>query len=251
MDTKALEKIGLTNGEIKVYLALLKLKEGTITPLVRESKVSKSKVYDILNKLIDKGLIGYLIKEKKKFFVASDPIKLIDYLEKKENEFHKEKLEIEEILPELRKKQSEIMNERKAIIYEGMIGYETIREELLTELQKGEELLVIGAPALANIKYDERLLQFHIKRERKGIGMRIIYNLNAKKFAKKRKKLKLTHVRFMPNNMITPSWIEIFKDSILIGVISEDHLICFWIKERKIRDSFMNYFNLLWKQTRS
>ena len=250
MDTQVLEKIGLTKGEIKFYLAMLKLKECTITPLVKDSKVSKSKVYDILNKLIDKGLAGYIIKGKKRIFRASDPIKIVDYLEEKEKEFQKEKKDLKAILPALREKQSEMLREKKAIIYEGISGYETIREDLLSELQKGNELLVIGAPVLANIKYDERLFQFHIKREKKGIGMKIIYNINAEKFAKRRKQLKLTKVRFMPGNTITPSWIEIFKNSILIGVISEDYLICFCIKDEKVRDSFKEYFDLLWKITK-
>lgn len=247
MDTKILERIGLTQGEIKVYLSMLKLKECTITPLVKDAKVSKSKVYDILDKLIDKGLAGYTIKEKKRYFIVSDPSRIMDYVEEEEKKLQEEKKELKELLPLLKEKQLESIKEKKAVIYEGMNGYETIREELLTELKKGEDLLVIGAPSLANVKYDERLFQFHLKREKERIGMKIIYNLDAAEFAKRRERLKHTQVRFMPNNTITPSWIEIFKKSILIGVISEDYLICFCIKDEKVRDSFKEYFELLWK----
>jgi len=247
MESQIFEKIGMTKGETKVYLSLLKLGECTITPLVRDSKVSKSKVYDLLVKLVDKGLAGYIIKEKKRIFRASDPIKLIDYLEKKEKEFLIEKKEVEKLMPFLRSKAQEMMEKQRAIIYEGINGYETIREELLLELQAGEQLLVIGAPVLANIKYDKRLLEFHKKREKKKVGMKIIYNLNARKFAERRKKLRLTKVKFMHENVITPSWIEIFRKSILIGVISEDYLFCFIIQDQRVANSFKSYFNLLWK----
>ena len=53
MDETLLEKLGLTKGEIKVYLALNKLGESSIGPIGKESKVSKSKMYDILDKLIE------------------------------------------------------------------------------------------------------------------------------------------------------------------------------------------------------
>jgi len=247
MDMQILEKIGMTKGEIKVYFSLLKLGECTVTPLVRNSNVSKSKVYDILEKLIGRGLVGYAIKDKKRFFHASDPVKIFDYLEKKEAEFIKEKKEVEKIMPFLRSKTSETIENQKAVIYEGINGYETVRNELLSELPSGENLLVIGAPALANIKYDERLLEFHRKREKRRIGMKIVYNLDAKRFAEKRKKLKLTQVKFMYENTITPSWIEIFKKSVLIGVISEDYLFCFVIKDLKVAESFRHYFNIIWK----
>jgi hypothetical protein len=108
-------------------------------------------------------------------------------------------------------------------------------------------LLVIGAPALANKKFDAWLLEFHKKREAKKIGMKIIYDENAKQFALLRTKLKLTQVRYFEKNIMTPSWIEIFKNSILVGVISEDYLYSFIIKDSNVVSSFKIYFELLWQ----
>ncbi|GAG26288.1 unnamed protein product, partial [marine sediment metagenome] len=47
MDTKILEEIGLTQGEIKTYLALLKLGSSSTGPIAKESQVSRSKLYSI------------------------------------------------------------------------------------------------------------------------------------------------------------------------------------------------------------
>jgi sugar-specific transcriptional regulator TrmB len=50
MDPKMLEEIGLTEGESKVYLALLKLGATKTGPLIKEADVSSSKVYKILER---------------------------------------------------------------------------------------------------------------------------------------------------------------------------------------------------------
>ena len=64
MNAKILENIGLTDGEIKVYLALIKLGSSTSGPITDKSGVSRSKIYNILERLIQKGLVSYTIKEK-------------------------------------------------------------------------------------------------------------------------------------------------------------------------------------------
>ena len=51
MDKKILHDIGLSEGEIKVYLALLKLGLAKKTELANGSGVSSSKVYEICNRL--------------------------------------------------------------------------------------------------------------------------------------------------------------------------------------------------------
>ena len=51
MDTKILTDIGLTQGEIKVYLALLKLGKSSTGPIANEAQISRSKLYSILDKL--------------------------------------------------------------------------------------------------------------------------------------------------------------------------------------------------------
>ena len=61
MDTKILENIGFTKGEIRVYLAMLDLGNTTTGPIILKSKVARSKVYEILERLKEKGLISEVI----------------------------------------------------------------------------------------------------------------------------------------------------------------------------------------------
>ncbi len=84
MNTKLLEDIGLTKGEIKVYLTLLKLGETTTGRIIDEAQISSGKIYEILDKLLKKGLVSFIIKEKTKYFQASNPNRILDFLHEKE-----------------------------------------------------------------------------------------------------------------------------------------------------------------------
>ena len=162
MDETLLEKLGLTKGEIKVYLALNKLGESSIGHIGKESKVSKSKMYDILDKLIEKGLVGYITKEGTKYFMANDPHMILEYIEKKEDELGNTKKEVvAEVLPQLMMQRASVSKKRVAEMYEGLNGIKAIREELMLTFNAGATLLVLGAPKVANVKWEGWFLDFH------------------------------------------------------------------------------------------
>lgn len=245
MDETILERIGLTRGEIKVYLALNKIGQSTVGPIGNESKVSKSKIYDILDKLIEKGLAGYIIKNGVKYFIANDPHMILDYLAKKEENLKKTQDEINKLLPELLLQRSSSSRKRVAEIYEGLQGVKAIREELMMSFKKGDELLVLGAPKVANEKWEGWFLDFHKRRVNRKVYMRIIYNSDAKEFGKIRERMKLTKVKYLPNKLVSPNWIDIFPDSVLFVIVLSTP-IAFVVRDKELAKSFRSYFEIMW-----
>jgi HTH-type transcriptional regulator, sugar sensing transcriptional regulator len=75
-----LASLGLTRGESLTYIALLKLGSSK----VRESCVSYSKIYDVLERLGLKGLVSHKTINKIRYFQAVEPYRLYDYIERKE-----------------------------------------------------------------------------------------------------------------------------------------------------------------------
>ena len=246
MHEEIFRKIGLTEGEIKVYLALLKLGEATVTPIGTESTVSKSKLYDILDRLIAKGLVGYITKNGTKYFAASDPAMILEYLSKKEHDIEETRKQAEKILPELSLQRATLGKKKIAEIYEGFHGLKAIREEMISTLKKGDEFLVLGAPKLANEKWEAWFLDFHKRRENRGVKMKIIYNSNAKEYGKIRSKFKLTQVKYLPSNLISPNWIDIYTDAVLFVVLLQEPLT-FIIRDKSLADSFKEYFKIMWR----
>ncbi len=243
----ALKNIGLTDSEIKVYLALLELGTSTKGPIVNKSGVASSKIYELLDKLIEKGLVSYIIKENRKYFRAADPSRILDYLKEKQSQIKEQENDISQILPQLLLKQKLANSMKDAEIYKGIKGYQTAREQLLKLMKKGDTMLVIGAPAEVNDKIEAWLLDYHKRREKQGIGMKILYNENARTYGELRTQWKLTEVKYMSENIITPSWIEIFNDNVLICVLAASPLT-FMIQNKDVADSFRSYFELLWNQ---
>jgi len=111
--------------------------------------------------------------------------------------------------------------------------------------KKGDELLVLGAPKIANEKWEGWFLDFHKRRVSKKISMRIIYNSDAKKYGKIREKMKLTKVKYLHNNLVSPNWIDIFPDSVLFVMVLSTP-IAFVVRDKELAKSFRSYFEIMW-----
>src|SRR3989338_2488389 len=105
MNTQVLRELGLTDGEVKVYLALVGLGESTSGPIVEQSGVSVSKVYILLDRLAKKGLVSHVVKEKTKYFRAADPERLRTYLREKQEKLVEEEQELDVLVRALAAKQ--------------------------------------------------------------------------------------------------------------------------------------------------
>ncbi len=84
------EELGLTSNEGKVYETLIRFGKLGAGEVSRESGVSYSKIYNILDSLIGKGLVK-VVPEKSKKFIPSSPEALIELIDKKQRKLEKAK----------------------------------------------------------------------------------------------------------------------------------------------------------------
>ena len=94
MDKKLLRGIGLAESEISVYSALLEMGSSKAGDLVNELSLHRSRIYDALNMLLEKGLVSYVIRNNVKYFEASDPEKLLTRVEEQKKMLDERKKEI-------------------------------------------------------------------------------------------------------------------------------------------------------------
>ena len=85
---RVLREIGFSEREAKVYLALLELGQTTVGPIAAKTRIQHSKVYPTLEKLIDRGLVSFIIRSKTKYFQASDPTHISNILRERERKFN-------------------------------------------------------------------------------------------------------------------------------------------------------------------
>jgi len=247
MDTNSLKELGLTDGEIKVYLALIRLGETTSGPLVEESGVSVSKIYQILDRLSKKGLASHIVKRKFKHFKAADPQRLLDYLKEKEVKLKEQENQLSKIIPELELIKESAVTEETAQVFDGLKGIQTARERTLKIMKKGDEMWIIGIAKTPYAGMMSRYFkEYHKRRYTKGIKCRYLYNEYARKpFGENSATYPLSEVKYMPEGIITHGWIEVYADTVTIGI---NHIKSFSIviQNQDVANSFRYYAELLW-----
>ncbi|MEK6840585.1 MAG: helix-turn-helix domain-containing protein [Nanoarchaeota archaeon] len=246
MDTKILNQIGLNNSEIRVYFALLELDESSVGPIIEKAKVQDSKIYSILEKLIEKGLVSFIIKNNVKHFQASNPKNLLSILKEKEMSISEQKRELEEnILPIIEKRRKSKEEKQEANVYEGFEGLKSAFNLILDTLDKGEEYLVF---MLGESLTDKDVITFfqnyHKKRIESGIKARLISNLKFKETINKYHKYKDMQIRF--TKQAIPIGTFIFKNHHMTVVYGEKPT-AFVIRAKRNYEYYKNFFEEMWK----
>lgn len=249
MNLQILEEIGLTKTEIKIYLALLELGQTTTTQIVRKANIHASKVYEFLDKLIRKGLVSCAIKSNKRYFTASDPDFLREFLGEKRDKIAEQEKEVEKIIPELRETRKHCKDAIRSETYEGLGGIKSVYGKIISTLGKGETHYIIGAPRIGNELIEGFLLDWHKKRIRKGIRCKYIYDGDARDYGEIREKMPFTEVRYLPKKLVSPVWIEIFGNSVFIGHIKGKNTSLFLINDAEIAKGYLDYFEMIWRSS--
>ncbi len=243
MNDNALEEAGLTGNEIAVYKALLQIGSTTAGPLTKKAGIHRSRVYEALDRLVEKGLVSYNITANRKHFKAQDPEALIEFIEER-------KQKVKEILPELKLLQESEPEMQEANVFEGYKGLKSIFDNALNQLKKGDEILVFGARSgqdVASETWDAFFSNFNKRRIEKGIRYKIIFNedLRDSPTVTEWRKSNLTEVRFISQK--TLAGINIHGDKIAI-IVWKKKPYGFLITSKEVNESFRDYFRVLWEK---
>jgi sugar-specific transcriptional regulator TrmB len=251
MFEKILTDIGLTKGEAKVYSSLNKLGESTIGPIIDNSGISRSKIYDVLERLIKKGLVSYIKKDRTKYFQANEPSKIKDFLKSKEKIIQGNLIEVEKIIPLMLKTREKQEDASSVQVYEGFQGIMTAHDHVFSRLKKGEEYFFYGISAFQEEKYHSIWKEDHEKRVSLGIKCKLLFNRKtSRKVMKNRNDYKYCDARYMPEGMETPAWVMGYKNVTLIGLQSKKGL-AIEIVNKEIAQSFKSFFRVLWNLSKS
>ncbi len=240
-DVTALERIGLTKNDRNVYLALVESGTSTVSNLTKRTGLHRSYVYDILDKLIDIGLVSFTIKNKKKYFDTENPDRILQILKNREQEIKESKIEINKILPELVNRQRIMTEKQEARIFVGKEGIKSILEDVL---KNGEDFVAFGAEGKFKDIFKWYFDNWQNRRIKLRIGYKIIYNSKLKG-KRPTKEQKLVKTRFLPEKYEFPATNIMYGNKIAI-IVWEINPIGFVLESEKAVKSFLNYFTLLW-----
>ena len=247
MDPKLLENIGLTSGETKVYLALLRLGSTKTGPLTKKAGVSSSKVYKILDRLIVKGLVGHILKGKIKYYSALEPKRVLQYVDQQEQELLEKRKLVEKLLPQLELEQKLAGKKTQAVLYEGFKAIKHFYLNILQELSAGETYYVLGAGYGKSVKtgVKEFFQNYHTQRAKKKIKVKMLANHDVKGNLVPATYLS-SEVRYLPQYLITNMTIIFYQNKAFIFFLTEEPIGFLMISEEAVK-SFTAYFDSFWK----
>jgi sugar-specific transcriptional regulator TrmB len=235
MNINNLQEMGLTKNEALVYRALLELGPSLAGQIARKTGMHRRSVYDTTEMLIQKGLIGYILRNNRRLFEANNPQRFLDLVKEKEEIANSFMGEMMALYGKTKEKQ-------ETNFYKGKQGLKFVFEEQIAE---GKEILIIGASPLA---YE--ILQFYFhwfdkRRAEKRIKTRIIFNKIDKKI-----RIPLSEIRYMPKKYTSPLAVNIYGSKVVLIMWSKDNPFAIVIKQKEIADGYRNYFEMMWKVAR-
>ncbi len=235
---EGLKKLGLTENEASVYLALLERGSTNAGAIIKETKLHRNIVYDNLDRLIEKGLVSFVIIRNIKHFQATSSSELKEYIEKQKQEVLEREKIANEIIPEINRVRENPVIKQEATIFKGVKGVKTILDES-TKIKT--ELLVFGTGWGAKEILKEYYEQWHLKLRQNKVKSRILLPMD-----KRGSFMKPFTAKYLPASNIMPSTIAVYGNNVL-NVIWDKEPLAILIVSEKASESYRAYFNLLWK----
>lgn len=243
------EIFDLTPNEIKVYEALLNIKKGTKTPIVKESGVLSSKVYEILDRLIKKGLVASFVENKVMHYVPVHPSNIKSLFDEKIKTLQNQKIEFEKQINNLFPQVEDFITEVQLFRdWDGLNNVLVISNE---DLKAGDTYYILGASPGVEIEKANEVFAKNDKRlDVKRVKVKAIHDVKMKKeaeeYLKEYGKSKWT---IQYSDFPAPFQIGISNNYVIMTLL-EKNPISILINNRKIRDSFLHYFNTMWELAR-
>lgn len=236
----SLEKLGLSDKEARVYIALLRLGEVGSSKVMRETGLHGQYVYQALESLENKGLSQHVVKRGRKKFSAKSPQVLARLVEQQRAIADSVALQLQEmmILPP----------EQRFEVFQGQESYIAHEFDLLEKALECSELLVIGG---AGDKFNETmgksLFEYVALQTKKRISIRYIGSESQRaSMPEMHGRRKLFEIRYLPGLFTGQVNTNVWPDCLGFNIFGEP-VTRFTIWSPIVAGSYRQFFETLWK----
>jgi len=245
MDTSFLKEAGLSDGEVKVYGAVLEIGRSSLNNIHEKTGIERRNIYDILNKLIEKGLVSYILEAGVRHYQATHPTKVLEYIDSKKKDIERVSKEIEPKISELVKVFNSTKSPIGAEVYRGNEAIKALLEESLGY----KDAYWIGGNKGLDHYFPIWWKHFDSRRIKKGVRWHDLadYGLFLSGYAKVGHDAKrLYEVRHMPKDLASPMVIFVFGNKVA-QILWSSQSFAFVMESQEIKESFMRYFWHFWE----
>lgn len=240
---------GLSDKEVRVYIAALELGPSPVQVIARKAGVNRATTYVQIANLNGHGLMSSFDKGKKRYYVAESPERLAALYEDEVQHLREKEAVLREIMPELKRmRPSEGMPAVR--LFEGQEGLETVRQELLRSSNKYFRDFCGAEHCIRSIPEVSRNKQFNRVRE-SGIKGRVI--ISAKELERFHKGPPPPHLdrRQIPGDKYdVPGELGVFDDKIVMFSYRGDP-VAVVVESKELAQVMAALFDLAWESVRN
>ncbi len=239
---EALSEYGLSDNEIKTYVTMLKIGEGTAQQIAKYSQLPRTTTYHLIESLIQKGLassikIGTILN-----FQAIKPERIIGILEEKKNSLKK-------IMPELSALMGTLKEKPKVTVFEGPKGIKAVLQDVLEE---NKIIYHYGDIVSLQNVLPYAFPQYISQRVKRKIPIQIICKKEeAHENLTKNAKKEYRDFKFIPDDYSFKTSVFIYANKVAIFNLNEEPYYVVVMENKDFYDTQKNFFELLWKSAKN
>jgi len=248
MDSKSLMNFGLTKNESLVYLTLAETGESKVSRIIKKSKFKSGKIYQVLDSLLNKGIISYSIKNNVKHYSPGNPEKILEYIKLKKYQIVKEEENFQKLLPEINKIIKTKNESCQIKIYESIEGIRTALFTFVDQLSTKDTIFLYGAndepkrdAILSWPKYNKKIVEKEIKTK--------ILMTNISKEGRKLRKNINTNKEYKYLAGTDLSNFMVCKNTTILFNFNQPN--CIYIENKDYAEQFKELFFALWKTAKT
>lgn len=241
MDTEqVLKEYGLSEKEVKVYVAILPLGSINLQEIGKRIDLPRTTIYNTLNYLVSKGLVSYITKKGVRFYEAADPNKLMEKLnEKKEL--------LNSILPGLESLKKTIKESSSVEVFQGSKGLFTILSDVV---KKKQQTYYFGSYSLSKEILKHQPEHFRTIRLDRKIPAKIVIDKYEELIFHKKEYKKITEMRFNDSLKDFPCMIFIYGKKVALYTLKKD-LIGIIIYNEQVAEAMKLIFDMYWVNSKT
>lgn len=248
MDLPELKELGLSSGQVKVYAAILGAGSVGIQEIQEKTGLERRAIYDVVNKLIERGLVTFTEEHGRRRYQWTHPRNLYEAVEQKQK-----------ALSSLKGKMPQItdlfLHTRPKVGAEVFRGNDGMKALLNEALEHEASYWIGGNSGVEQSTGTGMKLWYHNWMKRRVKLKRLMYDLvdhgtwleDYPPHDLKKHKKEYYKYCTLPKNLRSPMVIIMFGNKVA-QVLWSRHSFAFVLESEEVKESFMKYFHYFWKE---
>lgn len=242
MKESVLQEIGFTEREERVYEALVELGPSLVGAIARKAGLPRTKVYDTLTRLIERGVVSFVMIHRRRQFRALPPRELLVMLDERRRRLSGFVKELEH-----RRKTAE---SQTATVYEGHKAIRAMYEILLDELTRRDFYWVFAfrQEYMWSQEAKDLLRYVHSMMAEKKIDDRLLAHTSVRNFVLETYRgIWRMKIRFTSHDF--PQGLFISKGRV-VNIMWSPKPVAFEIKSAQLFAQYKKFFEDVWRSAR-